>query len=133
LPDFSWYNKTGKVPKSRKIYPIATKYTNSPQSIPNGNKVDQMGIQYVNMFDCKTLKKLIHFWIFGLKICHLATMRLTHLVFLHIGGKLMRRSRFLLHVADHEKRKEGKNNWRRKRSKKTRQTKTFARNRRPVF
>jgi DNA-binding transcriptional regulator YbjK len=44
------------------------------QNIPNGNKKDEMAIKYANIFHCKTLQNLTKNMIFGLKICHLATL-----------------------------------------------------------
>jgi hypothetical protein len=66
LPDFSWYN-TGK------IYQITIKYTKWPQNWPNCRKIDQMGIKYQQL-PLQEHPKFIKIWIFGLKICHLATL-----------------------------------------------------------
>jgi hypothetical protein len=55
------------IPNNHKIYPIATKYTKWPLNIPNGRK------------NCQPLRsqdppKFTQIEIFGLKICHLATL-----------------------------------------------------------
>jgi hypothetical protein len=49
LPDFSWHN----IPKQEKIYEMAINYTNWPQNIPTGHKIDQNIIKYTNIFHCK--------------------------------------------------------------------------------
>jgi hypothetical protein len=65
---------------------MATKYTQWPQNIPNGHKiypmvairpnsrkyVDQAATKYTNIFPIK----FTQIGIFGLKICHLATLAL---------------------------------------------------------
>jgi hypothetical protein len=53
---------------------MATKYTQWPQNRPNGSKIDQMAIKYANIFHCQALHNLPKIGIFGLKICHLATL-----------------------------------------------------------
>jgi hypothetical protein len=50
---------------------ITMKYTQRPQNIPNGHKIDQMSITYSNIFHWETLQNLPKS---GLKICHLATL-----------------------------------------------------------
>jgi hypothetical protein len=55
------------IPNNHKIYQIATKYTKWPLNIPNGRK------------NCQPLRsqdppKFTQIEIFGLKICHLATL-----------------------------------------------------------
>jgi hypothetical protein len=59
LPDFSWYN----IPKREKPFQITIKYTEWPQNIPNGRKNQHLPLQDPPKIG-----------IFGLKICHLATL-----------------------------------------------------------
>jgi hypothetical protein len=47
LPDFSWC-----------MYQDEEIYTKSPQNIQNGRKMDQMAINYTNIFHCNTLQNL---------------------------------------------------------------------------
>jgi hypothetical protein len=54
LPDSSWYN----IPKWVKIYQMTIEYTDWPYNIPNCREIDQMGIKYFNIFQCKTLQNL---------------------------------------------------------------------------
>jgi hypothetical protein len=44
--------------KTGKIYQITIKYTQCPQNIPNGSKIDLMVIKYTNISHCKTLQNL---------------------------------------------------------------------------
>jgi hypothetical protein len=51
------------------------KYTKWPQSIPNGQKIDQIDIKYVyRHLPLQVPPKFTQIGIFGLKICHLATL-----------------------------------------------------------
>jgi hypothetical protein len=63
LPDLSWCN----IPKRGKIYQMTRKlYTEWPQNIPNGRRIDQRLI-------LQDPPKCTQIGIFGLKIYHLAT------------------------------------------------------------
>jgi hypothetical protein len=53
LPDLSWYN----IPKWKK-YQITIKYTQWPQNISNGCKIDEMAMKYTNIYHCKFLQNL---------------------------------------------------------------------------
>jgi hypothetical protein len=53
LPDFSCYIQ---LTKTLKLYQITIKYTKKPLNMPNGYKIDQMAIQYTNIFHRKTLQ-----------------------------------------------------------------------------
>jgi hypothetical protein len=54
------------LPNGHKIYQMATKFTKWPQNLPNGRKIskpnglkiNQMVIKYINIFHCKTLQNL---------------------------------------------------------------------------
>jgi hypothetical protein len=61
------------IPKWRKIYLITINYTKWPQNTPNCRKIDQMVIKYTNI-RLQDPPKCTHIGIFGLKICHLATL-----------------------------------------------------------
>jgi hypothetical protein len=67
LPDsfLAQHTKTGK------IYQITVEYTKWPQNILNGCKTDQMAVKYTNIFNPPKISQI---WIFGLKLCHLATL-----------------------------------------------------------
>jgi hypothetical protein len=62
--------------KTWKIYQITSKYTKVPQNMPNGSKIDQMAMKYTSIFHCQTLQNLPKLGFFGLKIYHLAILRL---------------------------------------------------------
>jgi hypothetical protein len=57
LPDFSWH----KIPKRGKYIPNYHKIYQILSSIPNSCKIDQMSIQYTNIFHYKTLQRLPKF------------------------------------------------------------------------
>jgi hypothetical protein len=83
MPDFPWYKipKRGKnIPIDHKIYQIAVKYTNWPQSRPNGQKI----YQHLPLQDPP---KFTLSGIFGLKIYHLATLRLIAKYFFFLQTK----------------------------------------------
>jgi hypothetical protein len=67
---FSWYN----IPKLEKYNQFTLNYTNLPQNIPNGRKMDQMAIKYLNIFHFRILQNLPKLGFQGLKIYHLATL-----------------------------------------------------------
>jgi hypothetical protein len=73
LPDFSkiQFTKTCKnIPNNHKIYQMDTKYTKK-------RKIEQMAINYLYQYlRLQDLPKFTKNWIFGLKICHLATLLL---------------------------------------------------------
>jgi hypothetical protein len=54
--------------KRGKMYPIAIKYTQWPQNITNGRKIDQTAKKYANIFHCKALRNLPKLGFFVLKI-----------------------------------------------------------------
>jgi hypothetical protein len=66
-----------KLTKTGKFYQITLKYSKWPQNIPKGRKIDQMAIKHTNIFHCKSHPEFTQIWIFGLKICHLATLLAT--------------------------------------------------------
>jgi hypothetical protein len=45
-----------------------------PYTIQNVHKIGLMAIKYINLFHGKTPKKFPQIGIFGLKMCHLATL-----------------------------------------------------------
>jgi hypothetical protein len=53
------------------MYQIIARYTEWPQNIPDGRKIDQMAIKYTNNFHCKALQNLPKL---GFVVCHLATL-----------------------------------------------------------
>jgi hypothetical protein len=61
------YQNGKNIPNNHKIYKMATKYINWPQSRPNGRKT----YQHLQLPDSP---KFTQIWIFGLKMCHLATL-----------------------------------------------------------
>jgi hypothetical protein len=64
------HTKTGKnIPNNHKLFQIDTKYTKWPQKKPNGHKI----YQHLPFQDPPKFK-FIQIGIFGLKICHLATL-----------------------------------------------------------
>jgi hypothetical protein len=71
------YQMAQNIPNGQTIYQMGKKYTKWAKNIPNGQKIYQMGKKYTNIFHCKTLQNLpiqIKIGIYGLKICHLATL-----------------------------------------------------------
>jgi hypothetical protein len=77
------HTKTGKIYQITiaYVYQMATKYTKWPQNIPNGHKIYQMATKYTKWpynittyFIARPSKKFTQIGIFGLKICHLATL-----------------------------------------------------------
>jgi hypothetical protein len=76
LPDFSWYN----IPKQFKINQITRKYTKWPQNTLNGHKIYQIVVnrpKFHKIYQHLPLQdppKFTPIAIFGLKICHLATL-----------------------------------------------------------
>jgi hypothetical protein len=69
------YQNMKNVPDKHKLHRITITYTKWPQHIPNGRKIDQTAIKYINVSHCKSLWYLnTQIGIFGLKICHLATL-----------------------------------------------------------
>jgi hypothetical protein len=60
-------------------YQNEKKYTNLPQNIPNVHKIHQMAIKYTNIL--QEPPKFTQNCIFGLKICHLATLILINIAF----------------------------------------------------
>jgi hypothetical protein len=72
MPDFPWYNipkweKYTKLPQTIGTYVTAIKYTKRPQYRPNVHKI----YQHLPLQDPP---KFTQIGIFGLKICHLATL-----------------------------------------------------------
>jgi hypothetical protein len=67
LPDFSWY----KIPKREKIYQIST---NCPQNITKDRKMDQSVHKIYQHLPLQDPPKFTQIGIFGMKICHLATV-----------------------------------------------------------
>jgi hypothetical protein len=66
--------ETGKR-RFQQMWPITIKYTKWPKNIPNGHRIDQMDIKYVyQLVPLQVPQKFTQSWIFGLKICHLATL-----------------------------------------------------------
>jgi hypothetical protein len=61
------YQNRKNVPNNYKMYQIAIKYTKWLQNLPNGRKI------YQN-HPSQDPPKFTQIWIFGLKICHLATL-----------------------------------------------------------
>jgi hypothetical protein len=60
------------IPNRHKMYQMATKYTKWPQNIP---KKDQMVIEYIYQhLQLDEPPNFTQIGIFGLKICHLATL-----------------------------------------------------------
>jgi hypothetical protein len=60
--------------KTGKIYQITIKYNKWPQNLPNGCKIDQKAIKIYQHFPLQVPPKSTQNRIFGLKICHLATL-----------------------------------------------------------
>jgi hypothetical protein len=57
------------------MYTITIKYTKWPQNIPNGRTIDQIAVKYVDQYlQLQEPPKFTQIGIFGLKICHLATL-----------------------------------------------------------
>jgi hypothetical protein len=54
LPDFSWYI----IPKRGKMYQMNTKCTEWLKNIPNGCKIFQIAINYINIFQSRALQNL---------------------------------------------------------------------------
>jgi hypothetical protein len=70
LPDFLLQHS-----KKGNNYQIAIKYTKWSQNIPTRRNIDEMAINYTNIFlPLQAPSKFTQIWIFGLKICHLATL-----------------------------------------------------------
>jgi hypothetical protein len=69
LPDFSWFNipEWKKIPNNHKIYQTTIQYIQWQYNRPNGHKI----CQHLPLLDHP---KLTQIGIFGLKICHLATL-----------------------------------------------------------
>jgi hypothetical protein len=70
LPDFSWcniLNSREKYPNDHKIYEKAINYRQWQKNTPNSHKIYQH-------FSLQGTPKFTQVGIFGLKICHLATM-----------------------------------------------------------
>jgi hypothetical protein len=40
------------------MFQMTLRYTKLLQNIPNDRKIDQLGIKYTNIFNCKTLQNL---------------------------------------------------------------------------
>jgi hypothetical protein len=60
--------------QTRKIYQKTRKYTKWQNNTPNGRKIDQMAIKIDQYLTSQDTPKFSQFWIFGLKIYHLATL-----------------------------------------------------------
>jgi hypothetical protein len=71
LPDIlgTTYQNGKNIPNNHKIYQMTTKYTKCPKNRPTGHKIHQ----YLPLLDPP---KFTEITIFGLKICHLATLLL---------------------------------------------------------
>jgi hypothetical protein len=69
------YQDGENIPKDRKIYQLAVKYTKWPQNVPNGHKMYQMAVKYTIILNRKTLPNLPKS---GFLVCkyvyHLATL-----------------------------------------------------------
>jgi hypothetical protein len=68
LPDFSWYNIR------EKIYQITIKFTKWPQCLPNRSKNRPNSHKIYQHTPLQDPPKFTQIGIFGLKICHLATL-----------------------------------------------------------
>jgi hypothetical protein len=54
---------------------MATKFSKWPQNFSIGHKIDKLAIKYANQLrSLQNTLKFTQIWIFGLKICHLATL-----------------------------------------------------------
>jgi hypothetical protein len=60
--------------KPGKIYQITAKYNKWPQNMPNGRKIEKNGHKIYQHLPLQDPPKFTQIGIFGLKICHLATL-----------------------------------------------------------